>query len=79
MDKDIRHLQFKVVRLYDELTQFSDQFDFLCDSFTTIPGQQECIDPEAIGAMSFYSNWLKTRLLEIKNDLRKIHEQLRDI
>ena len=79
MDKDIRHLQFKVVRLYDELTQFSDQFDFLCDSFATIPGQQECIDPEAIGAMSFYSNWLKSRLLEIKNDLRKIHEQLREI
>jgi hypothetical protein len=79
MDKEIRKLQFKVVRLYDELTQFSDQFAFLCDSFATIPTQQECIEPEIIAGMAFYSRWLKSRLLDIKKDLRKVHEQLREI
>jgi len=78
-NKEIHELQLKVVRLYDELTQFSDQCAFLCDSFAAIPAQQEFIEPETIGGISFYSHWIKTRLLEIKNELRKIHEQLSEI
>ena len=78
-NKDIRELQLKVVRLYDEFTQFSDQCAFLCDAFAAIPAQQEEIEIETIGGIEFYSRWLKTRLLEIKKELRKIHEQLREI
>ena len=78
-NKEIRELQLKVVRLYDEFAQFSDQCAFLCDSFAAIPAQHEFIEPETIGGIEFYSRWLKTRLLEIKNELRKIHEQLREI
>ena len=78
-NKEIHELQLKVVRLYDELTQFSDQCAFLCDSFAAIPAQQEFIEPETIGGIDFYTRWIKTRLLEIKNDLRKIHEQVREL
>jgi len=78
-NKEIRELQLKVVRLYDEFTQFSDQCAFLCDSFAAVPAQQEYIESETIGGISFYSHWLKIRLLEIKNELRKIHEQLSKI
>jgi len=76
---EIRELKLKVLRLYDEFAQFSDQCAFLCDSFAAIPAQQEFIELETIGGINFYSRWLKTRLLEIKNELRKIHEQLREI
>lgn len=75
-NKEIRELQLKVVRLYDDFTHFSDQCAFLCDAFAAIPAQQELIEPETIGGIDFYSRWLKTRLLEIKNEMRKIHEQL---
>jgi hypothetical protein len=78
-NKEIRELQLKVVRLYDEFAQFSDQCAFLCDSFAAIPAQHEFIEAGTIGGIEFYSRWLKTRLLEIKNELRKIHEQLREI
>jgi len=75
-NKEIHELQLRVVKLCDEFAQFSDQCAFLCDSFAAIPAQQEFIEAETIGGMSFYSHWLKTRLLKIKNELRKIHEQL---
>ncbi len=78
-NKQINELQLKVLRLYDELTQFSNQCAFLCDSFAAIPAQQEFIEPETIDGIEHYSSWLKTRLLEIKGDLRKIHEQLKEI
>ena len=71
-NQEIHELQLEVVRLYDELSQFSDQCAFLCDSFAAIPAQHEFREPETIGGISFYSHWLKTRLLEIKNELRKI-------
>jgi len=45
-NKEIHEIQLKVLRLYDELTQFSDQCAFLCDSFAAIPAQQEFIEPE---------------------------------
>lgn len=77
--KKIDELQLKVLSLYDEVTHFSDQCAFLCDSFAAISAQQEFIETETIGGINFYSHWLKTRLLEIKNDLRKIHEQLREV
>jgi hypothetical protein len=79
MNKEIHSLHLEVVRLYDELTEFSDQCAFLCDAFAAIPAQQEDIASETISGISYYSHWLKTRLLEIKNELRKIHEQLSEL
>lgn len=78
-DKDMRELKLKVLRLYDEFAHFSGQCAFLCDSFAAIPAQQEFIEPETIDGIHFYSRWLKTRTLEIKNELQKIHEQLIEI
>jgi hypothetical protein len=77
--KEIRKLRLKVLKLYDEFTQFSDQCAFLCDSFSAIPTQQEFIEPQTIGGIHFYSRWLKTRVLEIKSELRQVHEQLREL
>jgi hypothetical protein len=76
--KKIRKLQLKVIRLYDELTQFSDQCAFLCDSFAAIPAHQEFIEPQTISGIHFYSRWLKTKVLEIKSEPRKVHEELRE-
>jgi len=76
-NKEIHEIQLKVLRLYDELTQFSDQCAFLCDSFAAIPAQQEFIEPETLGGIEHYSRWLKTRLVEIKIDVGEIHEQLK--
>lgn len=70
-------LQRKVLRLYDDLTQFSHQCAFLCDSFASVPAHQEDITPATLGGIDFYSHWLKTRLVEIKTEVGEIHELLR--
>lgn len=77
--KKISKLQLKILRLYDDLTLFSDQCAFLCDSFAAVPTQHEFLSAETIGGVEFYSHWLKTRVLEIKSELGKIHEQLREL
>ena len=77
--KRIRKLQLRVLRLYDEFTQFSDQCAFLCDSFAAIPTRQEFIEPETIDGIDFYACWLKTRVQEIKDELQKTHEQIREL
>ena len=38
----------------------------------------EIITPATLGGLDFYSQWLKTRLVEIKIELGQIHEQLRE-
>lgn len=78
INKEINELQIKVLKLYDDFAQFSDQCAFLCDSFAAVPAHQETIAPATLGGLDFYSQWLKTRLIEIKTELRQIHEQLRD-
>ena len=75
--KKINELQLKVLRLYDEFALFSDQCAFLCDAFAAVPAHQEAITPATLGGLEFYSQWLKTRLVEIKTELGQIHEQLR--
>ena len=75
--KKINELQLKVLRLYDEFALFSDQCAFLCDAFAAVPAHQEAISPATLGGLEFYSQWLKTRLVEIKTELGQIHEQLR--
>jgi hypothetical protein len=70
------NLKLKVVRLYDEFSQFSEQCAFLCDSFAAIPAQQGFIEPQTIAGIHFYSYWLKSRVLEIRSELWSIHEQL---
>jgi hypothetical protein len=77
--KEIDQLQLKVLQLYDEFTQFSYQCAFLCDSFSTISAQPELIEPETIDGIQHYSRWLKTRTLEIKSELKKVHKQLKKI
>ncbi len=77
--KRIRKLQRMVLRLYDEYAQFTDQCAFLCDAFAAIPEKQEIVEPETIEGINHYSHWLKTRVLEIKGELHKIHEQLRGL
>jgi hypothetical protein len=77
--KEIDQLQLKVLQLYDEFAQFSCQCAFLCDSFSTISAQPEFIEPETIDGIQYYSRWLKTRTLEIKSELKKVHTQLKKI
>ena len=36
MNGEIDKLQLKIVRVFDEFTQFSDRYTFLCDSFAAI-------------------------------------------
>jgi hypothetical protein len=75
--RKLSELQRKVLTLYDDLTQFSRQCAFLCDSFAMIPAKQEEITPDTLDGIGFYSRWLKTRLVEIKTEVGEIHEQLR--
>lgn len=63
--------------LYDCLTEFSDQCAFLCDAFATIPMCEETIDPATARGIGLSAQWMKRRVLEIKLDLKKIHEQAR--
>ncbi len=76
-NRKLTKLQLKVLRLHDDLTQFSQQSAFLCDSFSAVPAQQEDITPATLDGIDFYSRWLKTRVLEIKIEVGEIHEQLR--
>jgi len=71
-----KKLKGDLINLYDDLTQFSDQCSFLCDAFAAIPAQDEIIDSATIGGISFYSQWIKIRILEIKLDLKNINEQV---
>lgn len=73
--KEVRDLQHRIVKLYDELTEFSGQCAFLCDSFAAIPAQTEIIEIETVEGIDFYARWLKHRILEIKEDFRIIHER----
>lgn len=75
----ISELQLKALRLYDEFALFSDQCAFLCDAFAAVPARQEAITSTTLGGLEFYSQWLKTRLVEIKSELGQIHEQLKDL
>lgn len=77
--KNIRRLRLEFLELYDEFSEFSEQCAFLCDAFAAIPAQQELLEPGTIGGINFYSHWLKTRVLELKNELRKMYEQLKEI
>lgn len=77
--RKISELQLKVLRLYDEFTLFSDQCAFLCDAFAAVPAQQEAITPASLGGLSYHSQWLKTRMVEIKTELGQVHEQLREL
>lgn len=63
--------------LYDCLTEFSDQCAFLCDAFAAIPMCEETIDPATARGIGLSARWMKRRVLEIKLDLKKIHEQAR--
>ena len=76
--RKVKKLKLKVLRLYDEFALFSDQCAFLCDAFAAVPAHAETITPATLGGLDFYSQWLKTRLVEIKTELGQIHEQLRD-
>lgn len=73
--KEAVQLRSKIVKLYDELTEFSCQCAFLCDSFSSIVAQTEFIEANTIEGLDYYARWLKGRTLEIKEDLRIIHEQ----
>ena len=73
----LSELQLKVLRLCDDLTLFSCQCAFLCDSFSAVPAQQEDITPATLDGIGFYSRWIKTRLVEIKMELGEVHELLR--
>ena len=76
--RSISELQLKALRLYDEFALFSDQCAFLCDAFAAVPAHQEAITPATLGGLHFISQWLKTRLVEIKIEPGQIHEQLRE-
>lgn len=75
-NQDLSELQLKVLRLYDDLTLFSCQCAFLCDSFSAVPAKQEDITPATLDGIDFYSHWIKTRLVEIKIELGEVHELL---
>ena len=76
--RSISELQLKALRLYDEFALFSDQCAFLCDAFAAVPARQEAITLATLGGLDFFSQWLKTRMVEIKIKLGQIHEQLRE-
>ena len=76
-NRKLSELQLKVLRLYDDLTLFSYQCAFLCDSFSAVPAQQEDITPATLDGIDFYSHWIKTRLVEIKIEVGEVHELLR--
>ena len=75
----ISELQLNITHLYDELTIFSYQCAFLCDAFASIPAQHESLSADTIDGIDFFAQWIKTRLLEMKSELGKIHEQLREL
>ena len=49
---------------------------------TRVPSKKyptsEILTPAILGGFHFFSQWLKTRLVEIKIELGQIHEQLRE-
>ena len=72
-----KKLRSDLLALYDRLTEFSDQCAFLCDAFAAISICEETIDPATARGIGISARWMKTRVQEIKLDLKKIHEQAR--
>ena len=72
-----KKLRSDLLALYDRLTEFSDQCAFLCDAFAAIPMCEETIDPATARGIGIGARWMKTKVQEIKLDLKKIHEQAR--
>lgn len=64
-----------LLKLYDEVAEFTDCCAFLCDSFSSLAGKGEPLDSSTIDGFNCLSNWMKRRMAEVKYQLRTIQEK----
>ncbi len=68
-------LEIDLLHFYDDYIEFHDHCSFLCDAFVGLTIEDDCLDSSTAMGVSRYSHWVKRRALELKQDLKKIHEK----
>jgi len=72
-------LQRKIMTLYDEFSEFTDQCSFLCDAFVAVYANEQGVDDETFRGMSYYTYWMKRKVRKIKTELNDIYLQDRTL
>ena len=64
-----------LVQFYDEFAEFHDYCAFLCDAVACLAADEDGLDPSTRMGVQRYSQWLKQRVQELKQELRRIQEK----
>ncbi|MEE8056283.1 MAG: hypothetical protein V3T17_00385 [Pseudomonadales bacterium] len=59
---------------YDEFADFNEDCAFLCDAFVCLTANHENLDQYSIQGFERNALWLKRRVNELKESLKKIRE-----
>lgn len=74
LEKQTPNLSQSLITFYDDFTDFNDDCAFLCDAFSCLVNNHECLDDCSIRGLERNAAKLKKRVGEFKNRLRKIRE-----
>jgi hypothetical protein len=72
--RDQSLLTLKLLRNYDELTEFAEDCSFLCEAFNVLATNNDRLDQYTLGGFERNAQWLKHRAIEIKLKLRIIRD-----
>ncbi len=65
----------ELLHFYDEFVEFHDHCSFLCDAFVCLASEEDCLEASTVMGVSRYSQWLKRRARELKEELRQIQKR----
>ncbi|WDE07988.1 hypothetical protein SG34_014495 [Thalassomonas viridans] len=68
-------LTAEIYRLKNEFDQFNGKCSFLCDAFTAVAANPECIDELTSYGFDFYAIWLKRQVTDFNDRIHIIHEE----
>jgi hypothetical protein len=67
-------LTLKLVRYYDELTEFTEDCSFLCEAFSVLAINHDRLDQYTLGGFERNAQWLKQRAIDLKFKLKLIRD-----
>ena len=68
-------LSIDLLNFYDEFVEIHDYCFFLCEAFTSLVAEDNCLDIDTAMGASRFCNLIKQRMQELKGDLKQIHKK----
>ena len=68
-------LKTDLLHFYDEFVEFHDYCSFMCEAFSSLATEEDNLDTSTAMGASRFCHWIKRRMQELKEDLKKIHEK----